>query len=274
MANFRSKRILIAGFVAAAACFFSFSAALAQYGLAETAKSAGIPTNKSIPVILGDAIGTGLSMISVVFFALMLYAGIRWMIARGNDEDAKKAQDTIIAAVIGIVIVIAAYALTNFVFTSVGISTAGGAAAPKAPGGGAAPAVPVVPGGGGAPGGSPDPVPEPEIPPGPGQPPGPGAPQPPGGSSGACVPKNNDASCQSQFEQQWAGYKGAGGTATDDNAKKVACVGDDTNGCTWDIAAQKCVLSGAAEQCTALNEEPDTEEAKASCGASFYCKWQ
>lgn len=98
-----------------------------DYGLSETAKAAKLPTKKEIPAIIGDVIGAGLSLISVLFFALMLYAGIKWMIARGNEEDAKKALDTMIAAVIGLIIIMASYALTQFVFKGVkGDGTGGG----------------------------------------------------------------------------------------------------------------------------------------------------
>ena len=42
------------------------------------------------------------------------------MTARGNQEQEKKALDTILGAVIGIIIVLASYAITSFVFTSLG----------------------------------------------------------------------------------------------------------------------------------------------------------
>ncbi len=91
-----------------------------DYGLSATAKEAKIPTDKNIPTIVGNVVGTALSMISVLFFGLMLYAGVKWMIARGDSDEARKALDTIVAAIIGIIIVMASYALTNFVFKSVG----------------------------------------------------------------------------------------------------------------------------------------------------------
>lgn len=108
--------------------FFAFTAgpALADYGLEETASAAGIQSSKPITQIIGDVVGTGLSLVSVLFFGLMLYAGIKWMLARGAEEESKKALDTIIAASIGLVIVLGSYALTNFVFKSVGGSGGGG----------------------------------------------------------------------------------------------------------------------------------------------------
>ena len=48
----------------------------------------------------------------------MVYAGILWMTARGKEDQAKKAQSTIIAASVGLIIVLSSYSLTNFLFAS------------------------------------------------------------------------------------------------------------------------------------------------------------
>ncbi|PIR74115.1 MAG: hypothetical protein COU35_04120 [Candidatus Magasanikbacteria bacterium CG10_big_fil_rev_8_21_14_0_10_47_10] len=109
-----------------------------DYGLGDTAKAAGLKNETPVPVIIGNVIGTALSMIAVIFFILMVYGGFLWMTAHGNTDQVKKAQDTIIAAVIGIIIVLASYAITNFVFQSVG--SGGG------PGGGGGGGVPLDPG--------------------------------------------------------------------------------------------------------------------------------
>lgn len=94
-----------------------------DYGLSETAGAAKL-SKVPIPQLIGNVIGTALSMIAVVFFILMVYGGFLWMTAHGNNDMVKKAQDTIIAAVIGIIIVLASYSITNFVFSSV--DSAGG----------------------------------------------------------------------------------------------------------------------------------------------------
>lgn len=56
-----------------------------------------------------------LGAMGLVFFGLMVYSGIVWMIARGEEDRISKARDTIIAATIGLVIVVAAYAITTLV---------------------------------------------------------------------------------------------------------------------------------------------------------------
>ncbi len=96
--------------------------ALAQYGLNETAGAAGLANNakypSDVPTLLGNVIGTALSMISVIFFLLMVYGGFLWMTAHGDSGQVDKAKDTIIAAVIGILVVLASYAITTFIFSA------------------------------------------------------------------------------------------------------------------------------------------------------------
>lgn len=107
----------------------------AQYGLDQTAQGAGLTKySGDISVIIGNLIGSALAIIGVIFFLLMVYGGFLWMTDRGKGEYMEKAKDAIIAAVIGLVLVLGAYAITNFVFSSV---EDGASAAPSGGGGGA-----------------------------------------------------------------------------------------------------------------------------------------
>lgn len=96
-----------------------------DYGLTDAAQGAGLAGITDVPKLIGQIIGTALSLIGVIFFALMIYGGFLWMTARGNAEDEKKALNTIFGAVIGIIIILSAYALTTFVFKSLGGGLAG-----------------------------------------------------------------------------------------------------------------------------------------------------
>jgi cbb3-type cytochrome oxidase subunit 3 len=93
-----------------------------NYGLDETANNAfegSIPfENEGPPEIIGSVIGAILSFIGVLFFILMIYGGITWMTAAGNQQQIDKAKNLIISAVIGLIIVMAAYALTSFIGTA------------------------------------------------------------------------------------------------------------------------------------------------------------
>ncbi len=63
----------------------------------------------------GTIIGTILAFIGVLFLILMIYAGLMWMTAGGNEQTVDKSKSLIINAVIGLIIVLAAYAITAFV---------------------------------------------------------------------------------------------------------------------------------------------------------------
>lgn len=65
--------------------------------------------------LAGQVVKGILSGVGIIFFVLMVYAGVRWMTARGDEEKATKARETIISATIGIIVIVGAYALTTFI---------------------------------------------------------------------------------------------------------------------------------------------------------------
>jgi len=81
----------------------------------ESGAQEGFFANKTLPQAVGSIIGVALSLIGVFFLGLIIYAGYKWMIARGNSQEVEKAKTTIINAVIGLVVVLTAYAITVFV---------------------------------------------------------------------------------------------------------------------------------------------------------------
>jgi len=64
---------------------------------------------------IGLIINIALSVLGVVFLVLIVYAGYLWMTAGGDESNVEKAKQTIGRAVIGLVIVVCAYAIANFV---------------------------------------------------------------------------------------------------------------------------------------------------------------
>lgn len=67
---------------------------------------------------VGTLIGTVLSYVGVIFFVLIVYGGLMWMTAQGNDQKVAKAKELIINATIGLIIVLSAYAITSFIGTT------------------------------------------------------------------------------------------------------------------------------------------------------------
>jgi len=95
-------------------------------GLTSTAIAKAGDVSGATGLILSQAI----LYLGIVFFLLTLYSGFLWLTAGGNDSQVGKAKSILIAAISGLVIVIAAYAIVNFVFgrvlTSAGCAREGG----------------------------------------------------------------------------------------------------------------------------------------------------
>jgi hypothetical protein len=72
-----------------------------------------------IDVIIGTVISAVLGVLGVIFLVLTVYGGYIWMIARGDEAKAEKAKETMTNSIIGLVIVLAAYAISYFVLSKI-----------------------------------------------------------------------------------------------------------------------------------------------------------
>ncbi len=86
----------------------------AQGYLKNAGNEAGL-TSAPLEVIIGRIINVVLSLLGLVFLGLALYAGFKWMTAQGDSKEVDAAKDTLKNAVIGMIITVAAYALSNFI---------------------------------------------------------------------------------------------------------------------------------------------------------------
>lgn len=94
--------------------------------LEKTAGGSGAGYNTAVTGpegIISLLITTALSFIGVIFLVLAIYGGYIWMIARGNEQEVEKAKNIIQGAVIGLVIVLAAYAISWYVINVLGDKT-------------------------------------------------------------------------------------------------------------------------------------------------------
>lgn len=88
--------------------------------------------NTELAGIIGKILNGFLALLGLVFVVLVIYGGVLWMTARGNQEAVKKAQATITGAAIGFILIMGAYAISDFVINAV-ISATAPASAPTAP---------------------------------------------------------------------------------------------------------------------------------------------
>ncbi len=83
----------------------------------KTASKAGYDDSKTDPLVMvSSIIQIALSLLGVIFLILVIYGGFLWMTAAGDEGKVDSAKKIITAAVIGLVIILSAYAITWFIF--------------------------------------------------------------------------------------------------------------------------------------------------------------
>ena len=90
-------------------------------GTGQTAATAG----QQLPILVGRIIRTLLGILGIIFVVLIVYAGFLWMTARGESDPVDKAKDIIKQSIIGLIIIMLAYAITGFVVNAVVKATTG-----------------------------------------------------------------------------------------------------------------------------------------------------
>ncbi len=93
---------------------------------ANVAVAAGVSGGTDLITIIGRIIDVFLGLLGIVFLVLLLYAGFLWMTAGGAAEQVEKAKGLIRNAVIGLVIITSAFAITTFVLNALTNATGGG----------------------------------------------------------------------------------------------------------------------------------------------------
>lgn len=91
---------------------------LAQtYGLDETAGAAGLSVTNDLPSLIGKYLNGVFGILGIIFIILVIYGGFKILLSQGNDTSIKTGRNTILYALIGIIIITLSFALTTFVFT-------------------------------------------------------------------------------------------------------------------------------------------------------------
>lgn len=92
--------------------------------LGEVNDAAGLGGNAdSLTTTIGSLIAVLLGFLGVIFLVLIIYAGLLWMTAAGNEDNVKKAKSILLNSVIGLVILLSAYAISSFVISQLGDAT-------------------------------------------------------------------------------------------------------------------------------------------------------
>jgi hypothetical protein len=128
------KRLFLVPF--AWICALVPTAASAQFttrvkeGLKAAGDPAGLSGGPGLEAMIGSIINIVLGTVGVILLGLMIYAGFLWMTAGGDKEKVTKARGMIFNAFMGLIIVVLAYAIAEFVIDRVieiqsGVSVSG-----------------------------------------------------------------------------------------------------------------------------------------------------
>ncbi len=78
-------------------------------------EGAGYRSEVGLESLAGQIITALTSLLGVIFVLMTIYGGFLYMNARGNEEQTTKAKAIITQSIIGLVIVLAAYAISYFI---------------------------------------------------------------------------------------------------------------------------------------------------------------
>jgi hypothetical protein len=80
-----------------------------------TGNVAGYSPNVTFVDIIALIINALLGLVGIMFLIMIIYGGFTWMTAGGSSDKVGKAKKLIINAVIGLIIVTAAYSISYFI---------------------------------------------------------------------------------------------------------------------------------------------------------------
>lgn len=106
------------------------AAAFGFMGLAQIAQADTVTSEELLPSDFGEATGLGtgdlqdtigyiiraaLGFLGIIAVVIILIGGFKWMTAQGSEDKVQEAKKLIIAGIIGLAIILSAYAIASFV---------------------------------------------------------------------------------------------------------------------------------------------------------------
>ena len=78
--------------------------------------NSGGSAKQDLPDVITTIINVMLFIAGALAVIMIIYGGIRYITAHGDEKQVKVAKDTIVYSVVGLIIAIVAYALVTFIF--------------------------------------------------------------------------------------------------------------------------------------------------------------
>lgn len=80
---------------------------------------------QDVRTTVSNVIRAFMGLLGIVAVIIILLGGFKWMTAAGNEEKVSEAKKLIISGIIGLVIIMMAYAIAQFVVTAIVNGTSG-----------------------------------------------------------------------------------------------------------------------------------------------------
>ncbi len=78
---------------------------------------------KDVRQTIASIINVALSLLGIIVLVIIIYGGFLWMTAGGNDDRVAEAKKWIFGGIIGLVIILSAYAIASFVISNLVTAT-------------------------------------------------------------------------------------------------------------------------------------------------------
>jgi hypothetical protein len=83
-------------------------------------------SGQDLRITIANIIRTAMGLLGIIAVLIVLYGGFKWMTAAGDDTKVGDAKKIITAGIIGLIIIISAYAIASFVVSGLVTATGGG----------------------------------------------------------------------------------------------------------------------------------------------------
>lgn len=129
MKKFTKNLLQIVTGIATVATLFAGKVAMAltaQEG-AEAARADGMPANLVGPEgVFNKITSTVLYAVGIVSVIMLIYGGLRYVMSGGDSKKVTDAKNTILYAIIGLIIAVLSYAIVHFVLQAIDTNLGGG----------------------------------------------------------------------------------------------------------------------------------------------------
>jgi len=98
----------------------------ADFGITPVENGLGNSLAQGDPrTIIGKVINFALGFLGVIAVGIILFGGFKWMTAAGNEDKVSEAKKLLGAGVVGLIIILAAWAVATFIINSIYSTTQG-----------------------------------------------------------------------------------------------------------------------------------------------------